>query len=106
MIVIVLGHCFGVVSYAVINNQNTYTYENSKVYLYILTALKNHLKNEELLSSHHWERNWYRFLESSFWYLTTILHQEFTLRKSKMWAKIYLPTSCHKIVYNQTLEES
>ena len=48
MIVIVLGHCFGVVSYAAINNQNIYTYENSKVYLYILTALNNHLKNEEL----------------------------------------------------------
>ena len=50
MIVIVLGHCFRVVSYAAINNQNTY--ENSKVYLYvylyILTALNNHLKNEEL----------------------------------------------------------
>ena len=36
------------VSYAAINNQNTYTYENSKVYLYILAALNNHLKNEEL----------------------------------------------------------
>lgn len=48
MIVIVLGHCFGVVSYAVINNHNTYTYENSKVHLYMLTALNNHLKNEEL----------------------------------------------------------
>ena len=48
MTVIVLGHCFGVVSYTAINNQNTYTYENSKVYLYNLTALNNHLKNEEL----------------------------------------------------------
>ena len=36
------------VSYAAINSQNTCTYENSKVYLYILTALNNHLKNEEL----------------------------------------------------------
>ena len=39
MTVIVLSHGFGVVSYAAINKQNTYTYE---------TALNNHFKNEEL----------------------------------------------------------
>lgn len=45
MTVIVLSHCFWVVSYETINNQNTY--ENSKVYLYILNSLNNHLWNKE-----------------------------------------------------------
>lgn len=45
MTVIVLSHCFRVVSNAAINNQNTY--ENSKAYLYILNAFNNHLKNKE-----------------------------------------------------------
>ena len=48
MTVIVLSHCFWVVSYAAINNQNTY--ENSKLYLYILNAFNNHLKNKEFYS--------------------------------------------------------